>query len=443
MDAYTLELKKLLADHQAPQVMKSLIETLEVASKSSSTLKFEIEPLQSEMIMLSSRLTRINRERSQNLIDQTNFGIELARIEKSILGTLNGLDENYPGLEAYFLEREEDAAWATASASNDIETYQAFFNKYPNGKYREETQRLIEELKTLEVQKNVAFRKTAEAERKRRQSTQEPQKPKTKQSDTRYILMVFGVFTLLVIGYFVMDSFNKPNKPTVERLTEENNPSIESDEKEPEKPIAVKQPLKLTSGKQILGTWKSSQGTLRLMASGSRIYGEMGRTTMIEAVLDVQSEIIKGARIEGQKSVPFIWMLEGWTLNGKETWVFTDRQTNASWTGEKIDSKTSTLQHFIWGGTWETNLGDTYFKQKGTTITGAVKGKSISGRLKGTYNSMSRKITGQIISGSATGSFDIQLTGRNSFSGTSNLAIKMPLIGTKKIPSSWTGKKIK
>ena len=52
-------------------------------------------------------------------------------------------EEEYPLLEAYFNERTEEKAWAIASAANDIEAYQEYFQKYPNGKYKEETQRLI------------------------------------------------------------------------------------------------------------------------------------------------------------------------------------------------------------------------------------------------------------------------------------------------------------
>lgn len=441
MDAYTLELKKLLADHQAPQVMKSLMDTLGEASQYSQTLKAEIEPLQSEIIMLSSRLTRINKDREQNLIDQNNFGIELARFEKSILGILNGLDENYPGLEKYFQEREEDAAWATASAANDIEAYKAFFTKYPHGKYREETQRLIQKLEALEVKKNIAFKKTAEAERQRRQQITTNKKPRD--GTLKYILIAVGIFAGIAGLYFLVQSFNsskaKPSRSTV--ATSKENPSdiLKEVEEIPEKKIEVKEVL-TASTKDIIGTWKSAREMVKIKTNGNRVYGEVGNYGLIEGAFDPRSQIVKGELIEGNKKVPFLWELEGWTLRGKETWVLTDKQAKRNL--EKFSSKEPLLSHFLWAGTWKTNKGTAQFSQKGNKVTGSLRGTRYNtGKIEATYNSSTRKLIGKIYTSPFPANFEIIIKGKETFSGSGNFTeVKLVPVLTK---TGWQGNKIK
>lgn len=446
MDAYTLELKKLLADHQAPQVMRSLIDTLQEAGKSSPQLKRVVEPLQTDIIMLSSRLSKVLKEQEQNLINVSDARIELARIDQSLLKTLNSLDEDYPGLEEYFLEREEESAWAIASTSNDIETYQNFFNKYPNGKYKDETQQVIKELKALEIQKNVEIRKAAEAERQRRQTNQtktnQPTKNqiKPKTSTSKYYLIGFGFLALIAASYFILRSINSPKRikiAPVREVFEEGDPkeNIATEKEVPE----IKKEF-VPSIRNWLGTWTTDRGTMQLLVSGSRVYGDLGSSGIIEATYNRDTKILTGQVISNGKREAFGLRIRGWQSGKTQTWEFSSSSSNMKWSGTQSSQSSPSIQNFPWVGKWSTSLGTASFTQKANRVTGNLSGGEINGRIDATYDPQSKKLRGKIQSSKTPGTFTLVLNGNRAFSGSSVVEIKLPFV-KQKIPKPWTGKR--
>lgn len=486
MDAYTLELKKLLANNEVKEVMNSLIETLDEAARSTKELKEEIEPLQGKIIILSSRFSKAVSEREQDFIDAGDFNTQMARINKTLVDILNSLDDEYPILEKYFNEQTEEKAWAIASASNDIEGYQDYFQKYPNGKYKEETQRLIRELQAIEGKKKEEFRKKAEAEKRRRQSVQA--RPQTRTSNVRYYLMGAGLLAFIGLGYFLVKNFNEPpaeRKRTevattqVEEATEEpENPNPRNpgnsttDTKEPDKPdnpdsrnpggtltldpgnikpeLLERLPDLVETGKipvdQLIkspasswqGTWKTSFDVLRLKTSGNRVYGDYGKLGTIEGYYDPNSQTLKGEFVNGTREGTFKWTISGENMGGN--WSFNDAKTQGRWTGSKTSSRMPSLQNFPWEGIWDTaEFGEIEFSQKSNKVSG--KGDKVS-IYKASYDARNKRLEGILTDGRrrTTADFSITISDGKYFKG--KWAYTKTIKGVKS-SGIWEGKRIK
>ncbi|MEL6251082.1 MAG: hypothetical protein AAFR87_03635 [Bacteroidota bacterium] len=485
MDAYTLELKKLLANNEVKEVMNSLIETLDEAAKYSSELKEEITPLQGKIIVFSGNLSRIISERDQDLIDYDDFSTRMARVNKSLVDTLNSLEEEYPLLEAYFNERTEEKAWAIASAANDIESYQDYFQKYPNGKYKEETQRLIRELQAIEAKRKAEFRKKAEAEKKRRQSVHPKPQPKTRTSNLRYYLMGVGLLAAIALGYVLItksqDTKTERTRAEVAiteveetKETENSNPrdpgktQTDPDTKEPENSrnpggtltlepskvnpeILEKLPELVESGKIPVdrliksvasawqGSWSTNYNVLRLKTSGNRVYGDYGMIGTIEGYYDPASQTLKGEFVNGLREGSFKWVISGEKMGG--IWSFNDSKTSARWTGEKTSSRSPTLQNFPWEGIWDTKVwGQIQMYQKGNKVSG--KGDYIYFS-NAAYDVKRKLLTGVLVDkkNKTSVKFSMNYDGKSYFKGEWAYTDKVPK-GAKS-SGTWSGKRIK
>ena len=489
MDAYTLELKKLLANNEVKEVMNSLIETLDEAAKYSSELKEEITPLQGKIIVFSGNLSRIISDRDQDLIDYDDFSTRMARVNKSLVDTLNSLEEEYPLLETYFNERTEEKAWAIASAANNIEAYQEYFQKYPNGKYKEETQRLIRELQAIEAKRQAEFRKKAEAEKKRRQSVQPKPQPQTRTSNVRYYLMGVGLLAAIALGYVLI---KKSQHPTAERTRAEvatteveetkepentnpqnpGNTNTDSESKEPERPrnpdtkipegtltlnpenirpeILEKLPDLVEAGKipvdQLIkspasawqGSWKTSFAVLRLKTAGNRVYGDYGDLGTIEGYYDPNTQTLKGEFVNGTRSGTFKWTISGNNMGG--SWSFNDSKTVGKWTGSKTSSRTPSLQNFPWEGIWNTTeFGSIEFSQKSNKVSG--KGNKIV-IYNATYDAKNNRLEGTLTDGrqKTTADFSVTISKGQYFKG--KWAYIKNISGVKS-SGIWEGKRIK
>ncbi|MEM6805026.1 MAG: hypothetical protein AAF696_26755, partial [Bacteroidota bacterium] len=281
MDTYTLELQRQLARNEVIPVLKNLLDTLINASSYSEELKKETEPLRDKIIMLKSMYISVKSEQEQNLIDIQDAKIEIARTKKSLLNILNKLDDDYPLLAKYFAEQDEEKAWAMARASNSIASYQEYFNKYPNGKYKGETQKLLKELQSIEEKKNKTFIQKAENERKRRLEPEQQTQVKTSSSPMRYVLMGVGALLLAGIAYFLVPKLttadrNKEVKTETAVETREN-PRDNAREEEEDSRVnpgeETKDPPKDPGGKLHLdpGTFSAEQLTNADLLKGSQI----------------------------------------------------------------------------------------------------------------------------------------------------------------------------
>ena len=489
MDAYTLELKKLLANNEAKEVMNSLLETLAEAARYSNELKEEITPLKGKIIVFSGNLTRTISDRDQDLIDYDEFSTGMARINKSLVDTLNSLEEEYPLLEAYFNERTEEKAWAIASAANDIEAYQEYFQKYPNGKYKEETQRLIQELEAIEAKRQADFRKKAEAEKKRRQNVQPKPQVQTRTSNLRYYLMGVGLLAAIGLGYVLIKKSQNPkaDKTRTEvaateveetKEPENTNPrtpgntNADSETKEPENPrnpdpkipddkltlnpdnirpeILERLPDLVEAGKipldQLIkspasawqGSWKSSYDELRLKYSGNRVYGDYGSIGTIEGVYDPTSQTLKGEFVNGTREGTFKWTISGENMGG--SWSYNDSKTQGRWTGTKSSSRTPSLQNFPWEGLWNTTeFGAIEFSQKSNKVSG--KGDKVV-IYKASYNARNKRLEGILTDGrrKTTAEFSITISNGQYFKG--KWAYTKNIAGVKS-SGIWEGKRVK
>ena len=105
---------------------------------------------------------------------------ERALILKSFIQILNQLPTSFPDLHAYIEEKNEENDWQEAQKKNNIEGYKFYFEKYPNGKYKSDTLKLIAELEDLKAKQEIEIKRLALMEKERRdndKSGREPYKP--------------------------------------------------------------------------------------------------------------------------------------------------------------------------------------------------------------------------------------------------------------------------
>jgi len=119
-------------------------------------------------------------------------------------------------------EKEEDEDWFDAQKKNNIETYHAYFNKYPNGKYKADTIKLIGELEDVKQKQESEMKRLAQLEKERRENDKlaaeqkqaAPAKPASKSSaaegsplpafkSKKGLFIGLGVVALGLIAFFI------------------------------------------------------------------------------------------------------------------------------------------------------------------------------------------------------------------------------------------------
>lgn len=236
---FTERIEKLLGANHIKEVIDEFLKFLGDVPQANRDARADANQLRGQIILLSGRFTELNTKVNTNTIDQASANQEKSMIINSFIQILNQLPSNHPDLYRYLDEKNEDDEWKEAQNKNKIEAYQVYFSKYPNGKYKEATIKLIGELEEVKRKQDEEIKRlamlekerrendkasAAEAQRarqnKERQTTHKTSAPVTaapaKSNKLLYIILgaVAGIVLLIVIANLVVPD-KKPYTPPI------------------------------------------------------------------------------------------------------------------------------------------------------------------------------------------------------------------------------------
>jgi Effector-associated domain 11 len=188
---FTERIEKLLAANHIKEVIEEFLRFINEVPQSERDAKNDANQLRGQVIILSSRFTDLNTRINTNTIDQASANHEKAVLINSFVQILNQLPSSHPDLNNYIAEKNEEDEWQEAQRKNTIEEYRDYFSKYPNGKYKAATIKLIAELEDVKQKQDAEIKRLAALEKERRENDKvtntEPQKtshtePKARQA---------------------------------------------------------------------------------------------------------------------------------------------------------------------------------------------------------------------------------------------------------------------
>jgi hypothetical protein len=167
---FTERIEKLLGANHIKEVIDEFLKFLGEVPQSNREARADANQLRGQIIVLSGRFTELNTKVNTNTIDQASANQEKSMIINSFIQILNQLPSNHPDLYRYLDEKNEDDEWKDAQNKNKIEAYQVYFSKYPNGKYKEATIKLIGELEEVKRKQDEEIKRLAMLEKERREN---------------------------------------------------------------------------------------------------------------------------------------------------------------------------------------------------------------------------------------------------------------------------------
>ena len=163
-------IEKLLINNQMKDVIEEFLEFLSGVPQSNRDARNDANQLRGQIIVLSGRFTDLTNKINTNTLSADTASQERNSLTNSFVQILNQLSSNYPDLNKYVEEKDEDEDWFDAQKKNNIETYHAYFNKYPNGKYKADTIKLISELEEVKQKQESEMKRLAMLEKERREN---------------------------------------------------------------------------------------------------------------------------------------------------------------------------------------------------------------------------------------------------------------------------------
>ncbi len=186
---FTERIEKLLGANHIKEVIEEFLKFLSEVPQSDKDARNDANQLRGQVIILSGRFTDLNARINTNTIDRASANQERAVLINSFVQILNQLPSSYPDLNNYVAEKNEDDEWKEAQQRNTIEEYQDYFSKYPNGKYKAATIKLIAELEEVKQKQDAEIKRLASLEKERRENdkaadadAQKSAQPKTRQN---------------------------------------------------------------------------------------------------------------------------------------------------------------------------------------------------------------------------------------------------------------------
>ena len=167
---FTERIEKLLGANHIKEVIDEFLKFLNDVPQSSKDARADANQLRGQIIVLSGRFTELNSKVNTNTIDQGAANQEKSMLINSFIQILNQLPSSYPDLNKYLDEKNEDDEWKAAQEENKIEAYQVYFSKYPNGKYKAATIKLIAELEDVKLKQDQEIKRLALLEKERREN---------------------------------------------------------------------------------------------------------------------------------------------------------------------------------------------------------------------------------------------------------------------------------
>ena len=165
---FTEKIEKLLAANHIKEVIDEFFKFLNEVPQSKTDARSDANQLRGQIIVLSGRFTELNTKINTNTVNAEAANQEKAAVINSFIQILNQLPSNYPDLNIHLQEKNEDDEWYDAQKKNTIDAYQVYFNKYPNGKYKADTIKLISELEEVKLKQDTEIKRLALLEKERR-----------------------------------------------------------------------------------------------------------------------------------------------------------------------------------------------------------------------------------------------------------------------------------
>ena len=164
------KIEKLLASNHIKDVIDEFLKSLGEVPQSNRDARNDANQLRGQVIVLSGRYTDLNNKINTNTMNSDAASQERNALINSFVQIINQLSSTYPDLNKYLEEKDEDVEWFETQKKNSIEAYYAYFNKYPNGKYKADTIKLIGELEEVKLKQENEMKRLALLEKERRES---------------------------------------------------------------------------------------------------------------------------------------------------------------------------------------------------------------------------------------------------------------------------------
>ncbi|MEM8528875.1 MAG: hypothetical protein AAGG68_29840 [Bacteroidota bacterium] len=167
MRTYIQNLEHLISINRLEQAIENLLRSLSDYQPTDAQARNNARELRNYIIGISQHLHSVNDQAKKGTSSDEEIQRERRTVSNKLLNTIYDLDI-YPDFKKYINEQEEEKAWQSASRKNTISAYQEYFERFPNGKYRAETHRIITELQEIEQKRSAEMKQIAEQEKRRR-----------------------------------------------------------------------------------------------------------------------------------------------------------------------------------------------------------------------------------------------------------------------------------
>lgn len=180
---FEFKIKRLLATNKLESALTELMEVFEKFEKLHSPVNLEEKRIHNNLILLSARFHELEeKQKNGEITDYNSFKTTLTNSFISIIEeTMTSMR-----LKDYLEDVEEEQAWGQATSDNTIEAYERYFENYPNGKYKSETQKIISDLKDIELRNLRQLKQRAEEERNRREFIEDKRRENSPESPQNY-----------------------------------------------------------------------------------------------------------------------------------------------------------------------------------------------------------------------------------------------------------------
>lgn len=179
MSKFTNELRNLVASNRLDEMIRRLMESLAECESVVGKGNLAVKEIRNKVIQYSARLNNIKSREAKQIISHDEAEISLGRILNSLLELIDDFPK-YPVYLNYLENAEEDEAWNEAKRRNEIGAYQHFFEKYPDGKYKNETRKVIAELKEIDRKSHADIQQKAQEEKDRREREEAEERQRQK-----------------------------------------------------------------------------------------------------------------------------------------------------------------------------------------------------------------------------------------------------------------------
>jgi hypothetical protein len=174
MRVFSKNLERMISLNRLDDAVDTFLAAIADFQPEEDAGRMEARQIRNQVITLSQRLHQATDNHKAGLTTEDDLSRERLSISTGLLDVIQDL-WRYPKFSEHIREMEDEEAWRNASKKNTISAYQAYFNEFPNGKYKDQTRELILELQEVERRRAAEMKRIAEEEKQRREQMQREQ----------------------------------------------------------------------------------------------------------------------------------------------------------------------------------------------------------------------------------------------------------------------------